>query len=104
LPTFGLAAQGWGITRPNFHHNEWRTVIIIMCSFYLASSSLLLIRRIVLSSVVFWICTGLLYGGWGKGSLTRLAWVMMVVVVEVRTVAAIVVDDDDNDDAGFQSL
>ena len=59
---FVLIAKGWCITRPNFHPNEWRTVIILMCSFYLASSSLLLIRRIVLSSIVFWLCTGLLYG------------------------------------------
>ena len=38
--------KGWCITRPGFHPNEWRTVIILMCAFYLASSSLLLVRRV----------------------------------------------------------
>lgn len=50
------------MTRPTFASNEWRNLVILMCSFYLASSSLLLIRRVILSSVVFWLCTGVLYG------------------------------------------
>lgn len=49
--------------------------MVLMCSFYLASSSLLLVRRLVISSIVFWLSTTLLYG---------LAYAYVLVNVQER--------------------